>query len=51
MLRGRLICLEGLDRAGKSTHAARLSHSLAKAQLFRFPNRQSETGQIINNYL
>ncbi len=55
MLRGRLICFEGLDRAGKGTQAVRLWRSLGgeggQARLLRFPNRDSETGQIIDKYL
>eukprot|EP00038_Savillea_parva_P003900 m.131696 g.131696 ORF g.131696 m.131696 type:complete len:213 (-) comp11318_c0_seq12:4756-5394(-) len=53
--RGALIVLEGCDRCGKSTQCARLVQRLndteRKAELWRFPERSTEIGKIINAYL
>lgn len=49
-MRGRLILIEGLDRSGKSTQAARLAARLG-ARLFRFPDRLTVVGKLINEYL
>ena len=53
--RGLLIVFEGLDRAGKTTQSQRLLESLQsegyRVKLFRFPNRTTPIGQIINEYL
>lgn len=49
-MRGRLILIEGLDRSGKSTQAARLAARLG-ARLFRFPDRLTAVGKLINEYL
>ena len=53
--RGALIVLEGLDRSGKSSQSERLRAALAArghpVLLWRFPDRASATGQVINAYL
>lgn len=53
--RGALIVLEGVDRAGKSTQAKQLVESLNKkrisAELITFPDRTTNTGKLISNYL
>ncbi|XP_070609311.1 thymidylate kinase isoform X1 [Erythrolamprus reginae] len=53
--RGALIVLEGVDRAGKSTQSRRLVEALwaegHQAELLRFPERSTETGQLISSYL
>lgn len=54
--RGVFFLLEGLDRSGKSTHAKHLVKVLQEehnipAQYYQFPNRNTKTGQKINEYL
>lgn len=54
--RGMLIVLEALDRAGKTTTATRLLHALnssssSSAAGMRFPDYNTEIGQIILKYL
>lgn len=53
--RGVLIVIEGCDRSGKSTQAALLSEWFSlmglPSQMIKFPNRQSRTGKIIDDYL
>ncbi|KAL6942101.1 hypothetical protein ACO0QE_003267 [Hanseniaspora vineae] len=50
--RGRLILIEGLDRTGKSTQCEYLHKVLLPgSQLFKFPNRTTAIGKIINEYL
>ncbi|XP_018335265.1 thymidylate kinase [Agrilus planipennis] len=55
MSRGAFIILEGIDRTGKSTQSAKLIESLRKlninAERMAFPNRTSNTGQLISKYL
>ncbi|KAJ4346893.1 Thymidylate kinase [Didymosphaeria variabile] len=55
MARGKLIVLEGLDRAGKSTQCQMLVEALegdgVKVKHMRFPDRTSPIGQMINSYL
>ncbi|SCU86869.1 LAFA_0E03510g1_1 [Lachancea sp. 'fantastica'] len=52
MPRGLLILIEGLDRTGKSTQAAKLVESLNNdARLVKFPDRTTPVGQLINQYL
>ncbi|XP_042991443.1 thymidylate kinase-like isoform X2 [Carya illinoinensis] len=53
--RGALIVLEGLDRSGKTSQSSsllkyleRLGHS---AELWRFPDRSTNVGQMISSYL
>ncbi|EEQ39361.1 hypothetical protein CLUG_03489 [Clavispora lusitaniae ATCC 42720] len=49
-MRGRLILIEGLDRSGKSTQAENLASAL-DAQLYKFPDRSTPVGKLINEYL
>lgn len=53
--RGALIIIEGVDRSGKTTQCAKLTKRLVsegvKAELFKFPARESATGKLINEYL
>lgn len=49
-MRGRLILIEGLDRSGKSTQAENLALAL-DAQLYKFPDRLTPIGKLINEYL
>ncbi|KAJ3441098.1 thymidylate kinase [Anaeramoeba flamelloides] len=53
--RGAFIVFEGLDRSGKTTQTEllkkRLFEEKEQASLFKFPNRKSETGKLINNFL
>ena len=53
--RGSFIVLEGVDRCGKTTQSQRLVQKLLAAGLaatsWRFPDRTTATGQIINEYL
>ncbi|XP_054812967.1 thymidylate kinase isoform X2 [Prosopis cineraria] len=53
--RGSLIVLEGLDRSGKSSQSSRLVSYLegqgVSAELWRFPDRCTNVGQMISAYL
>lgn len=53
--RGVLILIEGLDRAGKSTQCSLVAEALQKkfgpTELWKFPDRETAVGQMINNYL
>ncbi|KAL1928761.1 hypothetical protein VTP01DRAFT_2547 [Rhizomucor pusillus] len=53
--RGAFIVVEGCDRSGKSTQCARLAERLDKeghrVQLIKFPDRTTQTGQMIDSYL
>jgi len=53
--RGAFICFEGVDRCGKTTQTTRLVEHLTslgcKAELWRFPDRTTEIGKMINAYL
>lgn len=53
--RGAFIVLEGADRAGKSTQCQLLvDHLKARgvaAELWRFPDRTTAVGKMINSYL
>ncbi|PNS21103.1 thymidylate kinase [Sphaceloma murrayae] len=55
MDRGKLIVLEGLDRAGKSTQCTKLVERLAssghKVKHVKFPDRSTPIGIMIDNYL
>lgn len=48
--RGRLILIEGLDRTGKTTQCSLLSKDL-NFEYYKFPNRETPIGRIINEYL
>ncbi|RDI77556.1 hypothetical protein Vi05172_g12391 [Venturia inaequalis] len=54
-MRGKLIVLEGLDRAGKSSQCVKLAERLQKeghkVRHMRFPDRTTPIGQMINSYL
>eukprot|EP00048_Salpingoeca_helianthica_P021564 m.13076 g.13076 ORF g.13076 m.13076 type:complete len:211 (+) comp6121_c0_seq1:27-659(+) len=53
--RGLLIVFEGTDRCGKSTQCRRLVQNLTDAkipaELWRFPDRTTRVGGLINEYL
>ena len=53
--RGALVVLEGLDRSGKSSQCSRLVSYLKgqgiSAELWRFPDRTTDVGQMISAYL
>lgn len=53
--RGILVVIEGLDRSGKSTQTSLLTQALNTAQqpaeLWKYPNRETELGKIIDKYL
>ena len=53
--RGAFILLEGVDRCGKTTQCSLLLKHLLSLSLaavaFRFPDRTTSVGQVINNYL
>jgi dTMP kinase len=53
--RGALIVFEGCDRSGKTTQCKRLVESLAsrnhKVKFMNFPNRQTQSGKILDAYL
>lgn len=56
MARGKLVLIEGLDRTGKTTQVEALTKKLADETgvpvvATKFPNRESEIGQLINKYL
>lgn len=50
-MRGKLILIEGLDRAGKSSQCVRLAERFENAQVVRFPDRTTAIGTLINDYL
>ncbi|KAH6584511.1 hypothetical protein BASA61_007411 [Batrachochytrium salamandrivorans] len=54
-LRGALIVVEGGDRCGKTTQCAALLKNLLlhgiNAMAIKFPDRMSETGKLIDQYL
>ena len=55
MSKGKFIVLEGLDRTGKSSMVAMLQEKLTKDNRkvvgIGFPNRNSPTGIMINDFL
>ncbi|MCL2109348.1 MAG: deoxynucleoside kinase [Oscillospiraceae bacterium] len=48
---GKLIIIEGLDGAGKSTQAELLSKKINDAKFIAFPDYGSHSGKIIGEYL
>ncbi|KAG7195041.1 Thymidylate kinase [Scheffersomyces spartinae] len=50
-MRGQLVLIEGLDRTGKSTQVSILASRLKDAKIFKFPDRTTPIGSIINEYL
>lgn len=55
VVRGAVIVIEGADRVGKSTRAAKLVEELRKSgeqvQLLKFPDRETEIGSLISRFL
>ncbi|KAF5283486.1 hypothetical protein FQR65_LT13874 [Abscondita terminalis] len=55
MTRGAFIVIEGIDRCGKTTQTMKLVESLKKknikAERMAFPDRSTNTGQVISSYL
>lgn len=53
--RGALIVLEGVDKSGKSTQCRKLVENLIskgiKSELWRYPERSTAIGKVINDYL
>lgn len=49
-VRGALIVIEGLDRAGKSTQVNRISQQIF-AKTIKFPERSTPIGKMIDSYL
>ena len=53
--RGLFIVLEGLDRSGKSSQTKNIVEYFTQKDLpsehMNFPNREIQTGKMINNYL
>ena len=53
--RGAFILFEGVDRCGKTTQSTRLVETLKaagiEAELWRYPDRTTSMGQMINSYL
>ena len=53
--RGALIVLEGGDKCGKSTQCRQLVANLVakglKSELWRYPERSTAIGKVINDYL
>jgi dTMP kinase len=49
--RGMFIVLEGCDRSGKSTQTMLLHQQIPDSVLLKYPNRSSNTGILINEYL
>ena len=53
--RGIFIVLEGLDRSGKSSQCKKLFEYLTSkdrsCEMINFPNREIQTGKMINDYL
>lgn len=50
-MRGHLILIEGLDRSGKSTQVANLNSRIPGSKILKFPDRNTNIGKIINEYL
>lgn len=53
--RGFLVVIEGLDRSGKSTQTSLLTEAIKShkmpTELWKYPNRETELGKIIDKYL
>lgn len=47
----KFIVLEGIDRSGKSTVASLLNERLKPSILMGFPNRNTETGKLLDKFL
>lgn len=50
-MRGSIILIEGLDRSGKSTQVAKLHQLIPNSKVLKFPDRSTNIGKIINEYL
>ncbi|CAO3633237.1 unnamed protein product [Cunninghamella echinulata] len=54
-MRGRFVVIEGCDCSGKTTQCEKLVHALQQenetVQLFKFPDRTTQTGKMIDSYL
>lgn len=50
-MRGNLILIEGLDRSGKSTQVLKLHTKIPNSKILKFPDRSTNIGKIINEYL
>lgn len=55
MMKGLLICIEGIDGSGKNTQSSLLSswlrHANQKMSLYSYPDHKSAYGKIIKKYL
>ena len=53
--RGLLICMEGLDRSGKTTQVTKMTEYFKeigeKAKMLKFPDRNTLVGMTIDDYL
>lgn len=45
-----IVCFEGIDRCGKSSHAEKLTKRLS-AEFYKFPNKNTPTGKLIYEHL
>ncbi len=51
MFNKKFIVLEGLDRSGKTTVSKILAQKIHNSVIFAFPNRNSQSGKLLNNIL
>lgn len=51
MEKGKFYVFEGLDRSGKSTQVDILAKQFDKVNCYKFPNRDTTTGKVINDIL
>src|SRR3954452_21544327 len=49
--RGRMIVFEGGDNVGKTTQSRLLHYCLPNSCLFRYPNRTTPIGRVLDSYL